>query len=157
MRTDLRYTPTDCFETFAQPNFADAIEKAGRTLDVHRALLMTRHDEGLTKTYNRVHDPDDGSPGIRELRDLHFALDLVVRDAYGWPDLHLDHGFWDTPQGRRFTFGPAARSEVLDRLLELNHERYAEEVAAGLHAKGKPVAAGRARKSTAARGSESLF
>jgi hypothetical protein len=25
---------------------------------------------------------------------------------------------------------------VLDRLLELNHERYAAEVAAGLHAKG---------------------
>lgn len=95
---------------------------------------MIRSDEGLTKTYNRVHNPDDDSPGIPELRELHVALDLAVRDAYGWSDLELDHGFHDTPQGRRFTLGPAARTEVLDRLLELNHERYAEEVGSGLHA-----------------------
>jgi hypothetical protein len=75
-----------------------------------------------------------------ELRELHRALDLAVRDAYGWSDLDLDHGFWDTPQGRRFTLGPAARTEVLDRLLELNHRRYAEEIAAGLNDKKKPSA-----------------
>ena len=102
---------------------------------------MIRRDEGLTKTYNRVHDPEDTSPGIQALRDLHVALDLAVRDAYGWSDLDLDHGFHDTPQGRRFTLGPSARTEVLDRLLELNHRRYAEEVAAGLHDKKR--AAGR--------------
>ena len=45
----------------------------------------------------------------------------------------------------RYTLGPAARTEVLDRLLELNHERYAEEVAAGLHTK-KPVSKGRKKK-----------
>jgi hypothetical protein len=33
----------------------------------------------------------------------------------------------------RFTIGPAARVELLDRLLELNHARYAEEVRLGLH------------------------
>jgi hypothetical protein len=60
-----------------------------------------------------------------------------VRDAYGWSDLDLDHGFHDTPQGLRFTLGPTARTEVLDRLLELNHQRYAEEFAAGLHDKKK--------------------
>ena len=32
----------------------------------------------------------------------------------------------------RFTVSPAARTELLDRLLDLNHERHAEEVAAGL-------------------------
>jgi hypothetical protein len=47
--------------------------------------------------------------------------------------LGLDHGFHETSQGTRFTIGPAARTEVLDRLLELNHARYAEEVARGLH------------------------
>ena len=31
--------------------------------------------------------------------------------------------------------GPSARQEILDRLLELNHERYTAEVAAGLHDK----------------------
>jgi len=138
MRTDLRYTPTDCFETFPQPSCDDtAVEVAGRALDEHRAALMIRNDEGLTKTYNRVHNPEDEAPGVAELRELHVALNLDVRNAYGWYDLDLDHGFHDTPQGRRFTLGAAARSEVLDRLLELNHERFAAEVAAGLHAQKK--------------------
>jgi hypothetical protein len=35
----------------------------------------------------------------------------------------------------RFTVSPGANGELLDRLLELNHERYAAEVAAGLHGK----------------------
>jgi len=137
LRTDTQYTPSDCFETNPQPSYDAGVEAAGRALDQHRAPLMIRNNEGLTKTYNRVHNPDDHPPGIQELRDLHVALDLAVRDAYDWSDLDLDHGFWDTPQGRRFTLGPAARTEVLDRLLELNHQRYAEEVAAGLHDKKK--------------------
>lgn len=119
---DLRYTPTDCFETFPQPPYNVTVEAAGKALDGQRAPLMVRNDEGLTKTYNRLHSPDDHSPGIPEPRELHVALDLAVLDAYGWSD--LEHGFWDTPQGRRFTLGAAARTEVLDRLLELNHRRY---------------------------------
>ena len=121
MRSDLRYTPSDVFETFPQPPYTAAVEAAGRTLDSHRSALMLRNDEGLTKTYNRVHNPEDSSPGITDLRELHVALDHAVRDAYGWSDLDLDHDFHDTPQGRRFTLGPAARTEVLNRLLELNH------------------------------------
>ena len=40
----------------------------------------------------------------------------------------------------RFTISEAARREVLQRLLRLNHERYAEEVKQGLHEKKKPKA-----------------
>lgn len=47
----------------------------------------------------------------------------------------LDHGFHATKQGTRYTISETARREVLDRLLELNHQRYAEEVADGLHEK----------------------
>ena len=72
------------------------------------------------------------------LRELHVALDYAVRDAYGWGELELGHGFHDTRFGIRYTFEPVARQEVLDRLLELNHERYADEVRRGLH--GKPKA-----------------
>ena len=68
---------------------------------------------------------------------IHVALDHSVRDAYGWEDLDLGHGFHETKFGTRFTFAPGPRGEVLDRLLELNHERYAEEVAQGLHGKTK--------------------
>lgn len=48
-------------------------------------------------------------------------------------DLDLGHDFHKTRQGIRFTISEAARREVLDRLLALNHERHKEEVAQGLH------------------------
>ncbi len=86
------------------------------------------------------------------LRDLHVVLDLAVRDAYGWSDLDLDHQHWATPQGMRFTVSPEAKDELLDRLLELNHERYATEVAAGLHDKKAKKALG--KRSAKAPGSD---
>jgi len=57
--------------------------------------------------------------------------------SYGWTELipQLSHDFYDTVQGSRFTVGPVARQEILDLLLELNHERYAAEVGMGLHDK----------------------
>ena len=58
-----------------------------------------------------------------------------VAAAYGWSDLNLGHGFHETKQGVRFTISEPARREVLQRLLKLNHERYAEEVQQGLHCK----------------------
>ena len=67
----------------------------------------------------------------------------AVRDAYGWTDLEFGHGFHPTKFGTRFTFAPVPRQEVLDRLMELNHERYAEEVSQGLH--GKPKAKAKRR------------
>ncbi len=70
-----------------------------------------------------------------KLRELHIGMDNAVEAAYGWEDLDLGHDFHETNQGVRFTLSEAARSEVLDRLLALNHERYAEEVARGLHEK----------------------
>jgi hypothetical protein len=44
--------------------------------------------------------------------------------------------FHTTKQGIRYTLSEPARREVLDRLLALNHQRYAKEVAAALHDKG---------------------
>jgi hypothetical protein len=140
MRTDLRYMPSDVFETFPQPRPEqglawDHLGAAGRRLDEFRSGLMIRAELGLTKTYNRVHDPDEKESDVTGLRRLHIELDYAVRDAYGWTDLELDHHHWETPQGMRFTVSPAAKDELLDRLLELNQVRYAEEVLAGLHEK----------------------
>ena len=39
---------------------------------------MIENDEGLTKTYNRFHDPYETSPAILKLRDLHAAMDRAV-------------------------------------------------------------------------------
>ena len=74
--------------------------------------------------------------GIARLRALHVEMDQAVVAAYGWSDLDLGHGFHATKQGERYTLSEPARRTVL----ALNHQRYAEEVKAGLHerkAKGK--------------------
>lgn len=131
----IRYTPTDVFEAFPQSSRSEAVSAAGEHLDTHRSALMVERDLGLTSVYNRVHDPDDRlDTDIRKLRDLHVELDLAVRDAYGWSDLDLGHGFHEVRgQGIRFTFSPETADKVLDRLLELNKTRYQAEVAAGLN------------------------
>src|SRR6202012_1135813 len=67
MKDDLRYTPSDCFETFPFPlNYEsrEALKQAGQTYYDFRAALMVRNNEGLTKTYNRFHRPDEYSPEI---------------------------------------------------------------------------------------------
>jgi hypothetical protein len=116
---------------------------------------MENCNEGLTKTYNRLHDSGESAADIQKLRNLHVDMDQAVAAAYGWDDLNLDHGFHTTKQGERFTISEAARREVLQRLLKLNHERYAEEVKQGLHdkkGKAKKTDTGNRRKKSAASG-----
>src|SRR5262249_46999280 len=86
MKDDLRYTCSDCFETFPFPDSFESnpsLEQAGRAYYEFRAALMVRNNEGLTKTYNRFHDPNEPSDDIRKLRQLHAAMDRAVLDAYG--------------------------------------------------------------------------
>jgi hypothetical protein len=137
LETRLRYIPTDGFETFPFPENTDTLEQIGETYYTHRQTIMQTRQEGLTKTYNRFHDPTCTDPDIQTLRHLHIQMDTAVAAAYGWHDLPLNHDFHDTKQGLRFTISETARREVLDRLLALNHQRYAEEVAQGLHDKKK--------------------
>ena len=135
LETRYTYTPSDCFETFPFPISLAGLDDIGEHYYQHRQSSMQTRDEALTKTYNRFHNPAETSPDIAELRHLHVEMDQAIAAAYGWQDLDLGHGFHDTKQGIRFTLSETARREVLDRLLELNHQRYAEEVAAGLHDK----------------------
>jgi len=139
----LSYTPTDCFLTFPLPQDPSAtlpeLEAVAKDYHVRRANLMKRFGLGLTILYNRFHQP--GVEDVSEVRELHRKLDTSVAVAYGWMDLAanggaaLRHDFHETKQGVRWTPHPDVRRDVLDRLLALNHERHAEEVAAGLHDK----------------------
>jgi hypothetical protein len=156
LETRIRYTPSDCFETFPQPPETPVIAEAGRRLNEHRAQLMVDANEGLTTTYNRFHNEDDLSPGIVFLRELHRNLDLVVRDAYSWEDLDLGHGFHPVRgPGICYTLSPAAATEILSRLLELNRERYESEVVAGLHGGSKKTA--KSKSNSAPVGTPTLF
>ncbi|RRR65706.1 MAG: restriction endonuclease [Candidatus Viridilinea halotolerans] len=158
LETRMRYTPSDCFETFpfptcleessrqgakaqSTPNLSgfaalrepseaalrEPLDSIGEAYHTHRQQIMLTRQEGLTKTYNRFHSPAETSADIVELRRLHAAMDNAVAAAYGWEDLDLGHGFHETKQGLRYTISEAARRAVLDRLLALNHERYADE------------------------------
>jgi hypothetical protein len=166
MKDDMRYTPTDCFETFPFPAGWEtdaALEAAGREYYEARAALMVAHHEGLTKTYNRFHDPAEDAPGIHRLRRLHAALDHAVLAAYGWSDL-VETGrcaceflpdYYDEPEQEggdpipksiRHRWPDPTRDEVLARLLKLNAERAAEEAA-----EKKREAAKEPRKKSAAK------
>ena len=86
---------------------------------------MLRRNLGLTKLYNLVNDPDHRRlrSDIARMREIHVELDQAVMDAYGWCDVRLDHGFHTYRQMQRWTVSPAARVEILDRLLEENLRR----------------------------------
>ena len=144
LKDDLRYTPSDCFETFTFPNGWEnnpALEATGKAYYEFRANLMVRNDEGLTTTYNRFHDPYDDDLDISKLRELHAAMDRAVLDAYGWTDIPTDCEFlldyeideetWgNKKKPYRDRWPDDVRDEVLARLLELNAERAAEETRA---------------------------
>ena len=139
-----RYTPSDCFETFPfSPTSADAtLQDIGREYYTYRAGLMVRNNEGLTRTYNRFHDPDEHDADIVKLRELHDAMDRAVLDAYGWTDIQprcefiLDYvDDEDETPGKpskkrkpwRYRWPDEVRDEVLGRLLELNAQRARDE------------------------------
>lgn len=155
LRTDARYTPSDCFETFPFPDtLPSSLDQIGDRYHTHRRQIMLTRQEGLTKTYNRFHDRAEASEDIARLRELHVAMDQAVAAAYGWTDLDLGHGFHQTRQGLRYTFSEAARQEVLARLLTLNHQRYADEVKAGLHEQKRATGRSRGRGSRRDAGTE---
>ncbi len=84
-----------------------------------RAALMVRNDEGLTKTYNRFHDPDERDPDILKLRELHAAMDRAVLDAYGWTDLQPDLRVPPRLRGRGRATTPTAGQEQEEETLAL--------------------------------------
>jgi len=176
MKGDLRYTNSAVFETFPFPERWQSnpnIESAGKTYYEFRADLMVRNHEGLTKTYNNFHDPDNNESDIVSLRELHAAMDRAVLDAYGWDDISTDCEFlldyeideetWGTKKKPyRYRWPEAVHDEVLARLLDLNQKRYTEEVAEGMHDKNSKKKtpskkAGQKRRQSSSNSTPSFF
>jgi hypothetical protein len=130
----------------------------GERLDAHRKERQAAHpDLTLTGMYNvleklrtgealsdkekKIHD--DGL--VTVLKQIHDDIDTATLEAYGWEDLKGDKPLADltsapTPENDktgdgRLSFchkaGEELEQEILQRLVDLNHERAAEE------AKGK--------------------
>ncbi|MFB7579971.1 Eco57I restriction-modification methylase domain-containing protein [Streptomyces hydrogenans] len=148
MKDDLNYSPSDVYETFPRPCETPRLHTAGDTLETAQRATMSASEIGLTPTYKLVHTESETAPSIEAIRKAHVEVDQAVAEAYGWTDLDLKHGFYTTPQGERFTIAPEVQTEILDRLLELNHARYKEEMEKGLHtpeAKRRRAAARKAK------------
>jgi hypothetical protein len=157
MKDDLRYTPSDCFETFPFPENGETnreLESIGQEYYEFRAALMIRNNQGLTDTYNRFHDPDEDEPDILKLRELHTQMDTAILAAYGWTDISTTCEFRldyedDEPdtqptEGKRqrkkpwrYRWPEATHDEVLARLLELNQQRHEAEILGGKQAEKK--------------------
>lgn len=144
MKDDLRYTHSACLHNFPFPSrfeHCTTLCEVGDEYFSFRAALMLQNGEGLTKTYNRFHDPEDDSSGTVKLRELHAKMDWVVLGSYGWTDLtprcDFKPAFEDEEDedenGRprrkkyRYRWPDEFRDEVLARLLELNRQRAIEE------------------------------
>ncbi|MDD1434338.1 hypothetical protein MEO42_25320 [Dolichospermum sp. ST_sed6] len=155
----LRYTPSDCFETFPFPEEwekNEKLEEAGKKYYEYRAELMVKNNQGLTQTYNRFHDPDEYDSDILKLRSLHTEMDKAVLTAYGWEDISTDCEYLldyeeeeeENSKGRgkkkpyRYRYPEATHDEILARLLELNQTRSESEILGGKTAnkKSKPAA-----------------
>jgi hypothetical protein len=126
LETRLRYSPSDCFESFAFPTrqwqvAIPQLSTIGERYHEYRRALMLRLWLGLTDIYNLFHGRDltsaevarvskkpaeaeAGYEGILQLRALHRELDEAVLAAYGWTgQVGLGHDFHEVetlPGGR---------------------------------------------------------
>lgn len=126
------YNTTRCFEPFPFPDLdragalAEHIRALAEKIDTHRKAVQATHaDAPLTAVYNVLEKlrsgeeltakekvvHEHGLVGV--LKSLHDELDDAVLQAYGWSDLTL----------------PADTDTLLERLVELNTKRAAEEAA----------------------------
>jgi len=130
LRTDIRYTPTDCFDTFPFPplemesmrtreggesmrvgegesgrtgEMPQAFQQAaqvGAAYHEHRRQIMLARQLGLTKTYNLFHNPACQDADILRLRELHAEMDRAILACYGWDDIDPGHDFYQNDRGQ---------------------------------------------------------
>jgi len=122
-----RYSLKKAFQTFPFPHVTENLRLLGAKLEEKRGEAKSFRSIGLTKLYNLIADPAETDDDIDAIRQTEAEIDEAMMQAYGWTDVPLEHGFHTYRQMERWTVSPAARVEILDRLLEENHRRAAIE------------------------------
>jgi len=134
MKADLRYTTSDCFDTFAFPSAGPRaklreLEDFGGRLYRARAEFMIDTNQGLTKVYNALKDPAVSDPRVKRLRRLHIELDQAVVAAYAehtgdktWLDIEVPP-YTDPQTPAEKALHQTFEDEILDHLFALNEQR----------------------------------
>lgn len=121
----IEFSTSSSLDTFSPPiGLNEETARAGEKLWESRKRAMVDRMIGITDLLNLVHDEDAHGGDLEGLRQLQVRVDETVAMLYGWRGLTLDHDFWETRQGVRFTVSPPARAEILQQLRELNLDRF---------------------------------
>lgn len=124
--TSVAFSTRDSLDTFVPPLDIGSLRSFGSALWGERRRMMLDQGIGITHVLNRVNDPDDMSGDVENLRRLQRDLDDAVARTYRWEGLAFDHGFYETPQGVRYTITEEARVRIVESLLVMNQAGYAD-------------------------------
>lgn len=132
LETRMSYSPSDVLETFPFPRASENLEVKGKLYLKLRSTIAAEDQIGLTGVYNGFHSRAQNGLHYRQLREIHQSIDEAVVAAYGWSDLKLKHDFYNAAylpdaDRERFTVSDDVRVELLQRLAQLNKERYQSE------------------------------
>lgn len=129
-----RYTKSEIFDTFPFPSIevepSDRVRSLATDLDLHRSEAIAETDNlTMTELYNlreKLRAERSGGAPLSEkdrkrataaragiVDRIHEQLDQAVADAYGW--------------GAEWAAGQLGPTEIVARLVALNHERAEEE------------------------------
>jgi hypothetical protein len=126
----LRYSATDCFDTFPFPQSdpratVPGLESAGALLERERTSYLEAEGIGLTALYNRLHDASVDDPAIVRLREHHEAIDRAVIDAYAAADPEADWARVEVPPLLATAGVERFEDAIVERLFHLNDRRAA--------------------------------
>ncbi|MCG5537848.1 DNA methyltransferase [Halorhodospira sp. 9622] len=144
---DPTYNHSSCFNTFPFPEVGDSLAERiadlAEHLDAHRKERQRHHSElTLTNMYNVLEKIRAGETLTKKertiheqglvsvLAELHDELDRAVFEAYGWDDLAnvlVGRPGGTTPLQDKPEDQEEAEQELLQRLVDLNAQRAAEE------------------------------
>lgn len=131
MKNDVRYTPTECYQTFPFPPNSRRVGELGAKFLREVESISLAMGLGPTRLWNLVNDEACAEKMIVTLRETRDELTRAVVSAYGWAIMPR-FGFHRDSAGRlRYTIHPEDAHEIYLLLARLNAER-ASSVAVAL-------------------------
>ncbi|HFQ2048472.1 TPA: hypothetical protein ACHP02_000887 [Pseudomonas aeruginosa] len=118
-------------ETFPLPSEAASLVGISAADEFNEIVIEISKERscGVTEVINAVNSPHENSDAVAKLRHLLAVIDAEVAAAYGWNDVDASYDFRAFDGGSasdcwRWALPSDTTSELLNRLLALNHERF---------------------------------